>query len=94
MMHAMTTQALWCRSGPPARSQPRPVPDELLAFHRMLPGYAPTPLVELPEVATRMRVGRVRVKDESDRLGLPAFKAASGSSCAATACQCSRRSSA
>ena len=74
MMHAMTTRALWCRSGPPARSQPRPVPDELLAFHRMLPGYAPTPLVELPEVAARLRVGRVLVKDESDRLGLPAFK--------------------
>jgi diaminopropionate ammonia-lyase len=74
MMHAMTTPALWCRSGPPAPSQPRPVPDELLAFHGMLPGYAPTPLVELPDVAARLRVGRVLVKDESDRLGLPAFK--------------------
>src|SRR5207245_2572805 len=39
-----------------------------------LPGYAPTPLVELPEVAARLRVGRVLVKDESDRFGLPAFK--------------------
>lgn len=36
------------------------------AFHRELPGYAPTPLREL-------RPG-VLIKDESDRLGLPAFK--------------------
>jgi diaminopropionate ammonia-lyase len=40
----------------------------------MLPGYTPTPLVELPDVAARLGVGRVLVKDESDRLGLPAFK--------------------
>jgi diaminopropionate ammonia-lyase len=55
-------------------ARPLPVPDQLLAFHRLLPGYAPTPLVEVPEVAARSRVGRVLVKDESDRLGLPAFK--------------------
>ena len=39
---------------------------DALAFHRALPGYAPTPLREL--------VSGVLVKDESDRLGLPAFK--------------------
>ena len=70
----MTTPALWWRSAPTAAAQPEPVPDELLAFHRLLPGYAPTPLVELPAVAARLRVGRVVVKDESDRFGLPAFK--------------------
>ncbi len=37
-------------------------------------GYAPTPLVELPTLAAELRVGRVLVKDESARLGLPAFK--------------------
>jgi diaminopropionate ammonia-lyase len=44
------------------------------AFHRSLPGYAPTPLVPAPELATELGVGRVLVKDESSRLGLPAFK--------------------
>jgi diaminopropionate ammonia-lyase len=44
------------------------------AFHRSLPGYRPTPLVEIPELAAALGVARVFVKDESDRLGLPAFK--------------------
>ncbi|MBB2891988.1 pyridoxal-phosphate dependent enzyme [Flexivirga oryzae] len=44
------------------------------AFHRSLPGYAPTPLIDLPGVAAELGVGRVLVKDESSRLGLPAFK--------------------
>jgi diaminopropionate ammonia-lyase len=38
---------------------------DALPFHRALPGYAPTPVREL-------RPG-VWVKDESNRLGLPAF---------------------
>ncbi|HEY0716692.1 MAG TPA: pyridoxal-phosphate dependent enzyme, partial [Streptosporangiaceae bacterium] len=45
-----------------------------LAFHESLPGYAPTPLVSLPSLAAELRVGQVLVKDESSRLGLPAFK--------------------
>jgi diaminopropionate ammonia-lyase len=51
-----------------------PVPDEVLEFHRGLPGYAPTPLVDLPALARELGVGRVLAKDESHRLGLPAFK--------------------
>jgi diaminopropionate ammonia-lyase len=47
---------------------------EVLAFHRCLPGYAPTPLTEVPALAAELGVGRVFVKDESARLGLPAFK--------------------
>jgi diaminopropionate ammonia-lyase len=43
-------------------------------FHRRLPGYAVTPLRELPALASRLGVGRVLLKDESERLGLPAFK--------------------
>jgi diaminopropionate ammonia-lyase len=49
-------------------------PAEVGAFHRQLPGYAPTPLVELPALARQLGVGRLLVKDESSRLGLPAFK--------------------
>jgi diaminopropionate ammonia-lyase len=43
-------------------------------FHRSLDGYAPTRLVDLPALAEELGVGRVLVKDESARLGLPAFK--------------------
>ena len=44
-------------------------------FHRGLADYAPTPLVELPALAAELGVGSVLAKDESSRLGLPAFKA-------------------
>jgi hypothetical protein len=50
-----------------------------LAFHRRLPGYAPTPLVDAPQLAQAMGVGAVLLKDESSRLGLPAFKIAGAS---------------
>ena len=49
-------------------------PGTARAFHASLPGYEPTPLVELPALAAELGVGRVLVKDESSRLGLPAFK--------------------
>ncbi|WP_433413146.1 pyridoxal-phosphate dependent enzyme [Microtetraspora malaysiensis] len=52
-----------------------PAPDEVWEFHTRLPDYAPTPLIELPALAEELGVGRVFVKDESSRLGLPAFKA-------------------
>lgn len=45
-----------------------------LAFHRQLPGYAPSPLRDAPGIASILGIGRVLVKDESSRLGLPAFK--------------------
>ncbi len=46
-----------------------------LDFHRGLDGYAATPLIDLPDLARELGVGRVLAKDESLRLGLPAFKA-------------------
>ncbi|MET8246559.1 diaminopropionate ammonia-lyase [Streptomyces sp. NPDC005202] len=52
-----------------------PAPAEVRDFHASLPEYAPTPLIELPSLAEELGVGRVFVKDESSRLGLPAFKA-------------------
>ena len=51
-----------------------PAPRDVLDFHRGLAGYAPTRLVDLPALAAELGVGRVLVKDESHRLGLPAFK--------------------
>src|SRR5829696_10108593 len=54
------------------RCEPPPVAAR--RFHVDLPGYRPTPLVDLPALAEELGVGRVLVKDESSRLGLPAFK--------------------
>lgn len=48
---------------------------DALAFHSRLPGYSPTPLVELPALAQELGAGRAFVKDESGRFGLPSFKA-------------------
>ena len=42
------------------------------------PGYAPTPLVALPEFAAEAGVGSVHLKDESRRFGLGSFKALGG----------------
>lgn len=47
----------------------------MLAFHQSLPDYRPTPLTAIPALAAELAVGQVLVKDESQRLGLPAFKA-------------------
>ncbi|GHJ41697.1 diaminopropionate ammonia-lyase [Streptomyces sp. TS71-3] len=63
-------------AGPGARTwRCDPAPAAVRGFHAGLPGHAPTPLTELPSLAAELGVGRVFVKDESCRLGLPAFKA-------------------
>lgn len=54
------------RQGAPSRDP--------LAFHKKLPGYAPTPLREAPGIARDLGLDRLWVKDESERMGLPAFK--------------------
>jgi diaminopropionate ammonia-lyase len=58
----------------PAEFAADPELDQVLRFHRKLPHYAPTPLVAAPAIAARLGVQRVWVKDESSRLGLPAYK--------------------
>ncbi|MEI7771920.1 MAG: diaminopropionate ammonia-lyase [Chloroflexales bacterium] len=60
-----------------------------LAFHRRLPGYAPTPVVEAPALAARLGIGRLSLKLETDRLGLPSFKIL-GASYAAYRALCAR----
>lgn len=47
---------------------------EVRRFHESLPDYAVTPLVSLPTLAADLNLRAVLVKDESSRLGLPAFK--------------------
>ncbi|HEY6698802.1 MAG TPA: diaminopropionate ammonia-lyase [Acidimicrobiales bacterium] len=55
----------------PASARPGP---EVHAFHRRLPGYAPTPVHDMPTLAEAAGVARMLVKDESSRMALPAFK--------------------
>ena len=54
----------------PGTAEPGPA---VHVFHQRLPGYLATPLWDRPELAAAAGVGRVLVKDESSRLGLPAF---------------------
>ena len=49
-----------------------------LAFHRSIPGYAPTPLVSLEQLSQKLGVKSIHVKDESKRFGLKAFKVLGG----------------
>ncbi|MEM7255157.1 MAG: diaminopropionate ammonia-lyase, partial [Pseudomonadota bacterium] len=49
--------------------------------HRVIaewPGYAPTPLRALPQLASAMGVGALHYKDEAGRFGLGSFKALGG----------------
>jgi diaminopropionate ammonia-lyase len=43
-------------------------------FHRLLPGYRPTELRDLPSLAQRLGVGSVTAKVETLRMDLPAYK--------------------
>jgi hypothetical protein len=45
-----------------------------LAFHKRLPGYYPTKLAPLKQVADDFGVGTVYAKYEGDRLALSSFK--------------------
>ena len=47
-------------------------------FHAGFPGYAPTPLMRLDGLAGALGLGRVYVKDESQRFDLNAFKVLGG----------------
>lgn len=64
------------------RFAPQPLPEEWHvplgdpeAFHKTLPGYAPTPLVSLGSLGRELGIGGLFLKDESHRFGLNAFKA-------------------
>jgi diaminopropionate ammonia-lyase len=48
--------------------------DHPIDFHRRLPGYRESPLVDAPRLAQNLGVARLLVKDETSRFGLPSFK--------------------
>jgi diaminopropionate ammonia-lyase len=64
----------WYRSASAPEWSAAPLSGDALPFHRSLPGYAPTPLRAVPELAAELGVGQLLIKDESRRFGLPAFK--------------------
>ena len=51
-----------------------PSTSQIQSFHASLPDFSSTPLTPLPSLAKDLGLGRVYVKNESSRLGLPAFK--------------------
>lgn len=61
-------------ANPEARSWRTERAPEVIDFHRSIPGYAPTRLIEVPALAAELGIARVLVKEESARFGLPAFK--------------------
>lgn len=76
----MTTaiSEIWFRQRPvilgPELDPVSSVPISPIEFHRRLPDYAPTPLHDLSDLASELKLEQVLVKDETSRLGLPAFK--------------------
>ena len=48
---------------------------EIIKLHQSIPEYKPSPLMALPDLAHSVGLGNIYVKDESQRLGLKAFKA-------------------
>ncbi|RPJ27587.1 MAG: diaminopropionate ammonia-lyase [Chloroflexi bacterium] len=58
---------------------PPELPRKIRAFHRQLPGYRMSPLKGLSNLAARLGLGGIWVKDESARLDLRSFKVLGGS---------------
>lgn len=58
---------------------PPDLPRKIRAFHRQLPGYRMSPLKGLSNLAAKIGLGGVWVKDESARLDLQSFKVLGGS---------------
>lgn len=51
-----------------------PIDPNVTAFHARMPAYSPTMLFDVPELAAQLGVGRLLVKAETRRMGLPSFK--------------------
>ena len=58
---------------------PRELPRAVRRFHRQIPGFRMSPLKGLPNLAAKLGLGGIWVKDESARLDLGSFKVLGGS---------------
>lgn len=54
---------------------PKDDPTHVAALLAKCPMHAPTPLLDLPELASQMGVAQLHLKDERQRMGLGSFKA-------------------
>ena len=50
------------------------IANEVFEFHQTIPNYKPTPFVELDNLAKKLKVAKICVKDESKRFDLNAYK--------------------
>jgi diaminopropionate ammonia-lyase len=50
------------------------IEESVTCFHRSLPGYRPTPLIKLTQLAKYLGISDLWVKSEADRFDLKAFK--------------------
>ena len=48
--------------------------EKICEFHKTIPGYEATPLVDLQNMAKQLNVAKLWTKDESKRFGLNAYK--------------------
>jgi len=71
-LRAPTATAVYVESAP--RASRGRLDDRALRFHRQLPGYERSPLIDAPQIAAALGVRRVWIKNESSRFGLPAYK--------------------
>ena len=55
------------------RVWPKP-PPAIADYHHRMPAYSPTSLLDAPDLAESLGLGRVLVKAETRRMGLPSFK--------------------
>lgn len=55
------------------RSWPR-APTAVAEFHRRMPAYEPSSLFDAPRLADDLGIGRLLIKAETRRMGLPSFK--------------------
>ncbi len=78
----------WIENRKALAGRTSPAAEELLSeglaqrvrnFHRQIPGYRMSPLKGLPNLAERLGLGGIWVKDESARLDLQSFKVLGGS---------------
>lgn len=69
----MTTAIVTRNSMREVRSWP-PAPSEVAEFHRRMPAYEPSLLFDAPDLAADLGLGRLLIKAETRRMGLPSFK--------------------
>ncbi len=84
MTNQNSDKIIWQKNRPDRKEIPSKQPvnqfsqeiaEKVINFHKTIPGYRPTPLIKLDNLAKQLGVSSILIKDESQRFGLNAFKA-------------------